>query len=100
MLRHMVLFRFRPDADMETRRAVLDGLAGLPSLFPAMQRFGLGENVSQRDSTFTHVMTVEFESRRELESYLASPAHELFVSSTFRPAVEDRVIASYEWSGP
>lgn len=98
MLRHMVLFRFRTDADNEGRRVVLDGLAELPALFPTMRRFGLGENISQRDRTFTHAMTIEFDSRDQLERYLASSVHERFVSGTFKPAVEDRVIASYEWN--
>ena len=59
-VRHMVLFRFRPEADAARRRAVLDRLAELPSHYPAMRRFGLGENASERDDTFSHVMTLEF----------------------------------------
>ena len=94
----MVLFRFRNDADINARRAVLQGLARLPSMFPAMQHFGLGKNVSERDQTFSHVMTVEFESWDNLESYLASAPHESFVANIFKPAVEDRVIVSYEWN--
>ena len=96
MIRHMVLFRFRPDLGAADRAAVLDGLARLPASFPAMRRFGLGENVSRRDRTFTHAMAVEFDSMRQLDDYLESPLHEGFVSGTFRPAIEDRVIASFE----
>ena len=96
MIRHMVLFRFRPDLTPAERSMVLDGLARLPSSFPTMRRFGLGENVSRRDRTFTHVMAVEFEDRHQLDSYLESARHEAFVSGTFRPAVEDRAIASFE----
>lgn len=100
MMRHMVLFRFRPEASEQDRRAVLDGLAQLPMHFPQMRRFGLGENVSQRDRTFSHVMAVEFERREEMESYLNSAEHEEFVSMLFRPAVEGRAIASFDWPGP
>jgi len=96
MIRHMVLFRFRADATSQDREAVLAGLSRLPSLFPAMQRFGLGENVSQRDQTFSHVMTMEFADRKQLEIYLGSPVHENFVAGHFRPNIEQRAIASYE----
>ena len=95
MIRHMVLFRFRADATSEDRESVLDGLARLPSLFPAMRGFGLGKNISQRDQTFSHVMTMEFADREQLEGYLGSPAHEDFVTGCFRPNIEQRAIASY-----
>lgn len=96
MIRHMVLFRFRADATDEDREAVLAGLAELPSRFPAMRRFGLGINISRRDQTFSHVMTVEFDDRDQLEGYLDSSLHEDFVANTFKPGVEQRAIASYE----
>ncbi len=96
MIRHMVLFRFRAEATSQDRESVLDGLARLPSLFPAMRSFGLGENVSQRDQTFSHVMTMEFADREQLESYLGSPVHEDFVAGYFRPTIEQRAIASHE----
>lgn len=96
MIRHMVLFRFKPDATEAARKAVVDGLARLPSQFPAMRRFGLGENISQRDQSFSHVMTIEFATRRELEDYLNSDDHENFVVTWFKPNIEQRAIASYD----
>ena len=97
MIRHMVLFRFKPGAMAAERQAVLDGLARLPSHFPAMRCFGLGENISRRDATFPHVMTIEFEQQAELEAYLDSAEHEHFVATVFRPAIEARAIASTHW---
>ncbi len=96
MIRHMVLFRFRADATSQDRQSVLADMGRLSSLFPAMRRFGLGENVSQRDQTFSHVMTMEFDDREQLESYLGSSVHEDFVANHFRPNIEQRAIASYE----
>ena len=96
MIRHMVLFRFKPDTPAATRDSVLDQLHELPAHFPTMRRFGLGENISKRDDRFTHVMTIEFEERQQLDAYLDSPRHESFVLTHFRPHIEERVIASYE----
>jgi hypothetical protein len=97
MIRHMVLFRFATHASNEQQSLVLSGLADLPKLFPAMKRFGVGVNISQRDQTFSHVMTIEFETRGELEEYLNSHEHENFVATTFKPNIERRAIASYEF---
>ena len=96
MVRHMVLFRFKPDAARAARADVLQGLSELPERFPAMRRFGLGKNISKRDQSFTHAMTIEFSTREELEAYLDSHEHEAFVATRFSPNVEARSIASYE----
>ena len=95
MVRHMVLFRFRPDTGAAMRQSVLDKLAQLPTEFPAMQRFGIGENVSERDDSFSHVMTIEFAELDELVGYLNSDAHESLVRVWFAPNVAARAIASY-----
>jgi 2,3-dihydroxy-p-cumate/2,3-dihydroxybenzoate 3,4-dioxygenase len=96
MVRHTVLFRFKPSAAPAERTDVLQGLSELPGRFPAMRRFGLGENISKRDQSFTHVMTAEFDTREQLEAYLDSREHEVFVATRFRPSIEARAIASYE----
>ncbi len=70
-------------------------LSELPSRFPAMKRFGLGNNISERDNTFSHVMTMEFTGIDELRAYLNSDEHESFIRSSFRPATDARAIASY-----
>ena len=95
MIRHMLLFRFKPDASEELKTIVLEGLRELPNQFPAMRHFGMGLNESRRDQTFTHVMTVEFDTEEQLHAYLNSPYHEERVVRDFRPAVADRAIASY-----
>lgn len=96
MIRHMVLFRFRPETPPDLRRTVLDRLADLPAHYPAMERFGLGENASERDDSFSHVMTMEFATLEMLRAYLNSDRHEALVHDWFAPNIAARAIASYE----
>ncbi|MBS1895324.1 MAG: Dabb family protein [Actinobacteria bacterium] len=96
MIRHVLLFRFRVDLAADEEAAIIAELRRLPSLYPAMRRFGLGENLSARDRTFSHVMTLEFDRREELEAYLGSARHESFVQTRFLPSVAERVIGTYE----
>lgn len=97
MIRHMVLFCFNESASEAARLDVIDGLRALPSKHSSILRFGLGLNISSRDRTFSHVMTMEFASEAELEAYLKSEDHEKFVRDRFRPNVKNRAIASYEF---
>jgi len=95
----MVAFRFRPEIPEGDRQAMIDELNTFPSHYPAMQRWALGRNVSQRDDTFTHAFSVEFAAEADLLAYLNSERHETFVRERFRPQVEARAIVSFEEPG-
>jgi len=96
MIRHVVVFSFKEGVSESDRQAVLDELAELPAHYPAMQRFAIGENISRRDSSFTHAFSVEFQSEAELVAYLDSERHETFIAERFRPRIEQRAIVSFE----
>lgn len=95
MIRHILLFRLKPDAGTEANAILFAKLRELPSHFPAMQHYQLGENVSERDQTFSHAMTVTFDTKDELEAYLNSELHERMVRQYFAPIVEKRAIVSF-----
>lgn len=99
MVKHMVLFRFKPDVSVAAQTELLKEMAELPSRYSAMQRFGLGTNVSERDQLFSHVMTMEFETMTDLKAYLNDDYHEMHAATRFRPLIEQRAIASYEAPG-
>ena len=96
VIRHMLMFRFKAEVAQQDRERMLAELAQFPNRFPAMRNFALGCNESKRDDSFTHAMTIEFESWHELDSYLSSPEHESFVAERFRPLIAQRVIATFD----
>jgi hypothetical protein len=96
VIRHIVLFRFGDDVAEHQRRQLLDELATFPDRFPTMQGWALGENISQRDDTFTHGFTVEFATEKDLRSYLDSDEHERFVRESWRPIIARRAIVSFD----
>ena len=95
MVRHMVLFSFKPDADRARCDALLREYTTFPSLHPAMRNFTLGRNISERDQTFQYGFTMEFETEAELKAYLNSREHEEHVTQRFRPLIAARAIVSY-----
>ena len=96
MIKHMVLFRFKPETPAEIQDALLQSMRELPTHFPAMKRFGLGVNVSERDQKYSHAMTIEFDTMEELKAYLNSDYHEGSTAKRFRPVIQERAIVSYE----
>lgn len=96
MIRHMLLFSFRPDVSETDRNQLLDGLRSFPSWFPDMRGFELGRNESRRDSSYEYGMTLTFESFGKLQEYLDSKQHERFTADRFSPLVSGRAIVSFE----
>lgn len=97
MIRHSLSFRFKDEVPAEVRASVLATLATFPDVYPAMRGWSLGENISTRDTTFTHCMSVDFESEAALRAYLESASHEAFVRETWRPLIAQQMIVAYEY---
>jgi 2,3-dihydroxy-p-cumate/2,3-dihydroxybenzoate 3,4-dioxygenase len=97
MIRHTLSFRFDDAVEPDVRTAVLDRLRSFPVAYPAMQAFTLGENISTRDSTFSHTMSVDFANNDALLSYLGSAEHERFVREIWRPVIAQQAITSFEY---
>ncbi|MFI7025620.1 Dabb family protein [Micromonospora sp. NPDC049900] len=94
MIRHTVLFRFRPDVPPETVTAVLAELETFPTRYPAMRNWVSGPNVSSRDDSMSHGFAVDFDTEQDLLDYLGSPSHEEFVRTRWRPVILRQAIAS------
>ena len=96
VIRHMVLFTFKPEVSAEGRERLLREYTTFPRLHPAMRNFTIGRNISERDQSFEYAFTVEFGTLLELKAYLNSREHEEHVVERFRPLISARAIVSYE----
>lgn len=99
-IKHMLLWRFLPEVSQATKAALIEELNTLPSHFPQMHNWTLGTNISERDDTFTHAFSVDFDSADELNAYLRSARHEEFVSERWRQHIAQRAIVSFEYEVP
>ena len=97
MIKHIVLFRFRPDAPKERVSALMAEYEGFAARYPSMRGFDIGWNRSLRDDRFDAGFVIEFETEAELRSYLDSASHEEHVVERFRPIIEERAIVSFEY---
>ena len=81
-VRHVVLFRFKPDADPAAIRKVERDFAALPSQIPQIRDFEWGTNHSPEglDQGYTHAFLLTFDSTADRDAYLPHPAHKAFAS--------------------
>jgi heme-degrading monooxygenase HmoA len=81
VLRHIVMYKFKPETTPAQIQEVIDAFAGLPKKIDTIIGFEAGPNVSKEGKSegFTHVFVVTFKDEKELAAYLIHPAHEAYV---------------------
>ncbi len=81
VLRHVVLFAFKPEATPTEIALVEAAFAALPGQIPEIVDFEWGTDVSieGRAQGFTHCFLVSFADEAGRAAYLPHPAHQAFV---------------------
>jgi hypothetical protein len=79
-VRHVVVFRFKPDASPEKIRQITEAFAGLKGQIPGILAFEHGVNNSPEklNQGFTHVYQLTFTNTAARDTYLVHPAHKAF----------------------
>lgn len=77
VLRHLVLYKFKPEVTESQLQEVIDAFAGLPAKIDAIVGFEHGENISQEGKSdgLTHCFAVSFRDEAGRDAYLKHPAH-------------------------
>ncbi|MDX1946526.1 MAG: Dabb family protein [Pirellulaceae bacterium] len=80
-LRHVVLFKFKPEVTKAQVAEVVEAFAALPKKIEAITAFEWGTDVSveMKAAGFTHAFVVTFADAKGRDVYLPHPAHAEFV---------------------
>ena len=96
VLRHVVLFAFKPGTSAEDLRRIETAFAALPGQIDAIQDFEWGTDVSVEGKAdgYTHCFLVTFKDAAGRDAYLPHPAHAAF-GQIVRPHVEKVLVVDY-----
>ncbi len=96
VLRHVVLFAFKPTSSAEEIQRVVQAFAALPSQIDAIIDFEWGTDVSVEGKAdgFTHCFFVTFQDAAGRDAYLPHPAHSAF-GQLLRPHLEKVLVLDY-----
>lgn len=92
MIRHIVMWKFRPGTEAEQNR-FFEGLRSLQGVIPQLLRCEVAVNVGQNN--YDAVLVSDFKSLEDLEIYKNDPRHKA-VSALCKSIREDRVAVDYE----
>lgn len=96
VLRHVVLFKFKPDATPEQIQEVVRAFQALPDKIDVIHDFEWGTDVSVENlqDGFTHCFIVTFKSESDRDAYLPHPAHKEFVA-LLRPHLDKALVVDF-----
>lgn len=80
ILRHIVMFGFKPSTDNAQVQQVIERFSNLKNLVPGITEFEWGENNSPENLNqgHTHCFTLSFQSSEARDAYLPHPDHQAF----------------------
>ena len=93
MIRHIVMWKFRPGTEAEQQK-FLAALAALQGVIPQLLRSEVAPAVG--DDNYSAVLVSDFESLEALEAYKRDPRH-VAASSLCKAIREDRAAVDYEF---
>lgn len=81
VLRHVVCFKFKPDASAEKIKDVEQAFVALKSKIPQIAGLEWGTEIDEakKEKGFSHCFVVTFKSKEDLETYGPHPEHQAFV---------------------
>lgn len=98
MLKHIVMWRFKDEAEGKTReencRFIKERLEALPSSIPFIRSLEVGINAFPGPMSADMVLVTEFESKADLDLYAGHPEH-VKVSDYVAKVRVDRTVADY-----
>ena len=75
MIKHVVFFKFKPEAPASDRKAALDGLRALPAQIEVIRSFEVGENVVESPRAWDVALIGEYDDLSALDIYIRHEAH-------------------------
>lgn len=96
MLKHIVLFTFKPTSTAEQVSEIVNSFKDLEHLVPEILEFEWGNNVSheKHHQGFTHCFTISFESLETLATYQINK-HHLEFQKVIQPHMEKVFVVDY-----
>ena len=94
MIRHVVMWKFRPGTE-EQARDFLEKLSALYGVIPQIRSQQIGVDCSGIGENYSAVLVSDFDSLEDLTAYKNDPRH-LAVAALCKDIREDRVAVDYQ----
>src|SRR3954464_6465730 len=95
MFRHVVLFRFTPEATDEQVEAMIDALRALPAAIPSLRAYHVGADAGVNEGNFDFAVVADCDDVDGYLAYRDHPAHQQVIVDHIRPILAERAAVQY-----
>ena len=99
MVRHVVVFKWKPEATEEAVRALADGLAALPGQIPEILAYTFGPDLGLADDHPDYALVADFADVDAYRRYAEHPAHRRLIDELLKPILASRHAVQIEVDG-
>lgn|SRR5512146_1154178 len=96
MIRHVALFRWKPEATDEQKGRVQAELAKLSSVVPSIRAFAAGADAGINQGNFDFAVNADFDDEPGYLAYRDDPAHREILATHIAPLVAERAAVQFE----
>jgi hypothetical protein len=89
-VRHVVLFRWRPEVTSEDVAAIDAALDALPGQIPSLRGYHHGPDLGLGEGRWDYGIVAECDDAEGWRAYAEHPAHQHVVTEVLRPRVAER----------
>jgi len=75
VIRHVVFFKFKPEASAEERKSALDALRDLPRKIHVIREFEVGDNIIPSPRAWDAVLLARYDNPDTLQEYSLHQEH-------------------------
>jgi hypothetical protein len=97
MIRHVVMFRWTPEATEEQKQRVAAELSRLPALLPVLRAYRMGADLGINEGNFEWAAVADFDDLEGYLTYRDNPEHRAIIAEFIRPIIAERAAIQYEF---
>jgi len=96
VIRHVVVFRFRPGTTPADVAAIVEGLAGLPHAIAEIAAYRFGRDLAINDGNADFAVVADFAGVDDYIAYRDHPLHRALIAERIAPHIESRTAVQFE----
>jgi hypothetical protein len=96
MIRHVVVFSWKPEATPEQVEQIATELRKLPASIPAIKAYACGSDAGITQGNSDFAVTADFDDEAGFVSYRDNPDHRAIIQTYITPITAHRAVAQFE----
>jgi Stress responsive A/B Barrel Domain len=97
MLRHVVLFEWKPEATEEQKRRMTEEIGRLPAAITDIRSYRFGHDAAINQGNPDFALVADFDDADGYRAYRDHPVHRAFLAEHITPILARRISIQYEF---